>query len=279
MQESTHQLDVQVYQTRAHGVTTVDVRNALRDVHTAVLDHMRTACYVDVYRKSVQHADEPLRALIQPPSVETQTNMERVELALRTAQELAAKITALGDADVKVTSSQRAFMQSFYTLQLRSLNATWKCLVWLALESTKMLADCRAEMKSVQARCKRWRRAWNEVMQPPTPVTTESPQDVVRGWCSMNPVDKMDECAKFAAQANMLEQSMAGCVSSVQAAQAQFDSASGLHLPHIEWLKNEEIAKLNRHVVPVEAEVLWLKNYLAHVRDLLSSHPELNLFL
>lgn len=279
VQGDVQHLDVQVYQARKEEVESRALRDALKAVHTAVLAHMITASYVDVYRKCLEQTDEVFASLVPPPVPTTQTNMEQLETALTTAQEVTLKATSQGD-DVKITSSQRVFMQSFYTFQLRALDAAWKCLVWLSADTRKTLLQKHAEMRTVREKCTQWRHQWNTVMRPVHPVTTESPQDVVLAWCaSTTPVTMSTECSKFAAQANALERTVSVCLSDIRGVQIHFESAAQAHLQDIELLKDAEVAKLNPRAVPVELEAVWLKNYLAHVRDFLFSHPELNLFL
>lgn len=278
--EDAHALDVRVYQERTASVDTKHVRDALRVVHTAVLAHMSTATYVDVYRKSLRDLDDALRQLLPEPSADTDTNMRQLESALHAAQTLTKKIPCDEDG-VRMTSSQRAFMQAFYTFQLRALDAAWKCLVWLSKELVKLIADCRADMRRIQAQCKQWRMAWNGVMQPAKLVTSEPPVEVVAAWRASRPLREQcpAECQRLVERADQLEHEMLSCVATLRNAREQFEASALVHLQDIERLKNSEIGKMRAHVVPVELEVVWLKTYMAHVRDLLSSSPVLNLFL
>lgn len=281
---NTHKLealDVNVYK-QPRRPNPVEVRTALRELHAATLSHMRTAGYVAAFRQLHTQLPELASTLLPVPTEQTQAHMEQVHAALEKAQQAASPGSTLsslsGGADgVKFTSAQRAFMNSFYTLQLRALDAAHKCVRWA---TEKCVADGQrvaADLATCTARCGAWRAAWNEGMRPPPEYAAKAgdvPQDVVDAW--EGPATPAFQ--QLAAQAQQLEADTRQHLAVLAQLQHEYDRAVLTHTQQVEQLKAGEIRKLETRAVPPELEAVSLKSYAAHVRDMLSSSPDMNLF-
>lgn len=268
-------LDVNVY-TPPRRPEPSKMRATQRTLHDATLKHMRTAGYVMAYRQLESLLPGLSAQLLPPPPENTQTHMEQVHAALASAQEVTTVSGLSGGVDdVKFTAAQRAFMNSFYTLQLRALDAARKCMRWASDECVAHGQRIASELAAGAIKCGAWRSAWNERMRPPSAVaSTDAPQDVVAAWTG--PRTLVFE--QLAAQAVELEASTCNCLDALTRLQQEYERTLSTHMAEVERLKAAEAKKLQAHAVPPELEAVSLKSYAAHVRDLLSSSPELNLF-
>lgn len=273
-------LDRKIYEARAHSAASDadfvnTLRSALAQLHTSVLAFMQSAGYVVLFQRW-QRGDHSFGELLPPPPDVTADVVTQLQDALHQVHDVSSSRSA--DESVKFTSAQRDFMTSFYTLQLRALEAAWRCVQWTVDETMHTLTSCANTIKDTQRQCKAWRRAWaRQTRTVYDEQSTETPNDIVTSWMLMSIVTQNLDA--LVAEAAGLTATMSGCVKLLKEAPQMFARNVARHMEQVEQIKAAEIRRLHAHAVPPDLEVLSLNNFVAHVRDFLASTPELNLFL
>lgn len=279
--ELLDKLNRKIYNSSApDGMLVVKLRDALADVHNAVLLFMQSIGYVDLFRRfqRLPGLNDALRALLPPPSDATETRIAELHHALSIAHDVTANV-ALNDG-IKYTSAQREFMRAFYTLQLRALEAAWRCIKWTADETLQSLTAQVQQIVESQAHCVAWRKAWaRETKTVYGQGEADTPHDMVTAWLQAHPQRaKSAALQALIAESEALTEAMTRNVEALEATPHTFARQVDAHVKQLEQMKSKEIGKLSARTVPIELEVLSLNNFVANVRDQLSRTPELNLF-
>jgi hypothetical protein len=278
-------LDHKIYEARQTGDLTEaefvkSLRDALAQLHQAVLEFMKRAGYVAVFRQwqraQAMAIGDALRSLVSPPPLDTEENVKALERALQHVHD----VTQLRQPDesVRFTSAQREFMTTFYTLQLRSLEAAWRCVKWTVDTTVAALGSSAHDIVHAQKQCGVWRKAWARQTRTVYEKgdAAQTPTDIVTSWMLMSALTP--DLDTLVTEATVLTDTVSARVKSMTDVERVFARDVGAHVEELEQIKTAEVKRLQARAVPPDLEVLSLNNFVAHVRDLLASTPELNLF-